>query len=272
MNIINKSTLVVCLLFLWVSASAQDSLRVIEVTVNKATSVTFPANILDGIKVSRDVLSQRPKGIDNVLVLTAKRSKFRETNLTVFTGDRKLYQFVIRYADQPSDFSVEADPSTNAASSTVQLSSEMTKAELEEYSQKIVASPVKFPRRVTNKFGMRLALKGIYIEQNVMFYHFQINNATNIPYHPEMLRLFVKDKKQSKRTASQEIQQKPIYKYGNPSVINGKSSIDLVFAVPKFTIPDAKLLHIEVMEQNGGRHLTLKIKNKLVVKAARIAP
>lgn len=86
-----------------------------------------------------------------------------------------------------------------------------------------------------------------------------------------MLRLFIKDKKQSKRTASQEVQQKPVYKHGDASVINGNSTVDIVFVVPKFTIPDAKLLHIEVMEHNGGRHLTLKIKNKLVVKARTVA-
>lgn len=258
-----------CFLF-DVSAFAQDNTNVIEVAVNKATSVTFPAEIIDGIKVSRDVLTQRPKGIDNVLLLTAKRTKFKETNLTVFTGDRRLYQFVVRYAEQPQDFTVDAIQSNQATPATVQLASEMTKAELQRCSEKILASPVSFPQRSADKFGMTLTIRGIYIEGNVMFYHLQIANATNIPYHPEMLRLFVKDKKQSKRTASQEVQMKPVYQYGDLKVINGTSSQDIVFAVHKFTIPDAKLLNIELMEHNGGRHLKLTIKNKLIVKAQRI--
>lgn len=271
MNIIHKTIFTITLLASCMSSFAQDTTRVVEITVNKATSITFPANVLDGIKVSRDVLSQRPKGIDNVLLLTAKRPKFRETNLTVFTGNRKLYQFIIRYSDQPSEFNVEVKESGQPSASSLQLSSELTKADLQQYSEEIIASPVKFPKRSTSKFGMMLTLRGIYIERNIMFYHLQVSNATNIAYHPEMLRLFIKDKKQSKRTASQELQQKPVYKHGDTSVINGKSTIDIVFAVPKFTIPDAKLLHIEVMEHNGGRHLSLRIKNKLVVKAMRIA-
>lgn len=270
MKFIHKTILIASFLFWCSTTFAQDSIRVVEVTVNKATSITFPANILDGIKVSRDVLSQRPKGIDNVLLLTAKRPQFRETNLTVFTGDRKLYQFVLRYADQPADFMIEVGKAISTQA-MLQLSSEMTKAELEECSRKVIASPAGFPKRSSSKFGMRLTLEGIYIERNVMFFHLRINNATNIAYHPQMLRLFIKDKKQSKRTASQEIQQKPINKYGTADVINGNESVDVVFAVPKFTIPDAKVLNIELMERNGGRHLRLKIKNGLIVKARKIS-
>ena len=171
MNIIHKTIFTITLLASCMSSFAQDTTRVVEITVNKATSITFPANVLDGIKVSRDVLSQRPKGIDNVLLLTAKRPKFRETNLTVFTGNRRLYQFIIRYSDQPSEFNVEVKESGQPSASSLQLSSELTKTDLQEYSERIVSSPLKFPKRSTSKFGMTLTLRGIYIEHNVMFYH-----------------------------------------------------------------------------------------------------
>jgi hypothetical protein len=40
-----------------------------------------------------------------------------------------------------------------------------------------------------------------------------------------------------------------------------------VIIVPKFTIPDKKEFLIELFEKNGGRHLTLQIKNKHLLKA-----
>ena len=41
----------------------------------------------------------------------------------------------------------------------------------------------------------------------------------------------------------------------------------VVVAVEKFTIPDAKLLRVQIMEKNGGRHLKLKVTNSKIVKA-----
>lgn len=276
MTISIKNALTCLLVVLTTSVFAQVSTidhtaNPIEVTVNKATSITFSSNIIDGIKVSREIMSQKVNGVNNVLLLTARHAKFRETNLTVITGDRKLHHFTIRYADRPADFTISADEGNDAVAPPLQLTSDMTETELQQASEKIIAAPQKFHKKTTAKFGMRLTLRGIYIEGNVMFYHMEIENTSNIPYHPEMLRLFVKDKKQSKRTASQEVSQTPIYKYGNGQVIAGRSRVDLVYALPKFTIPDAKLLNIELMEHHGGRNLLLKIKNRLIVKALTIS-
>jgi hypothetical protein len=49
--------------------------------------------------------------------------------------------------------------------------------------------------------------------------------------------------------------------------IKGQSEIDLVYALKKFTIPDAKHLAIELFEENGGRNLELLIKNRMIVNA-----
>ncbi len=44
----------------------------------------------------------------------------------------------------------------------------------------------------------------------------------------------------------------------------------IVVALPKFTIPDAKYLAIQIMEKNGGRNLKLKIGNKKILKAIKL--
>ena len=36
--------------------------------------------------------------------------------------------------------------------------------------------------------------------------------------------------------------------------IAGRSTVRMVCALPKFTIPDDKLLMVELYEKNGGRH------------------
>jgi len=249
--------------------SIDDNTKIIDITVNKTTSIVFASNIVDGDKGSREVLVRRAKGVNNILQLKASRPRFPETNLTVITADGKLHHFFVRYADHPSDFTFEADNQTNDAL-PLNFQSELTDEEMSRYSESIVASGSDKSLKHDAKFDMGLSLRSISIAGNIMFYHIRISNKSNIAYHPDVLRFFIKDKKKAKRTASQEIAEQPIYVHGSSKVINGKSTVDLVYAIPKFTIPDAKLLNIELMEHHGGRHLKLEIKNKLIVKAKAV--
>ena len=43
--------------------------------------------------------------------------------------------------------------------------------------------------------------------------------------------------------------------------IAGKSTVRTVYALPKFTIPDDKLLLVELYEKNGGRHQVIRVEN-----------
>lgn len=40
-----------------------------------------------------------------------------------------------------------------------------------------------------------------------------------------------------------------------------------VYALPKFTIPDDKLLVVELYEKNGGRHQVIRVENADIVNA-----
>jgi hypothetical protein len=41
----------------------------------------------------------------------------------------------------------------------------------------------------------------------------------------------------------------------------------VIYALQKFTIPNAKALDIELFEKDGGRNLKVRIENKEIVKA-----
>ena len=53
-------------------------------------------------------------------------------------------------------------------------------------------------------------------------------------------------------------------------VTEGKSDVRTVYAVPQFTIPDDKLLVIELFEKDGGRHQTIRVENADLVAARQI--
>ena len=82
-----------------------------------------------------------------------------------------------------------------------------------------------------------------------------------------MIRFFIHDKKESKRSATQATELTPLFIAGNSSIVNAHAKNVCVFAFEKFTIPDAKYLTCEVKEKNGGRNLSIKISNKHILHA-----
>lgn len=248
-------------------------LQPVEITFNKTSSIVFPASITSVDRGSRDVLVQKAKGVNNVLQLKAGRINFNETNLTVITADGKLHHFLVQYADHPKVFTVSlhATSPSNTIDTPLLFQTEVTTAAMNVIAENILMLPKRLPIKRTAHYGMRVFLKGIYIQDNVMYYHLTIANNSNIPFHTEMLSLYTRDKQKVKRTATQEVAEVPLYVYGNTGEVKGKASQDVVIALSEFTIPEAKLLVIELMEKKGGRHLALNVRNRTIVKA-RPAP
>ena len=249
------------------SQSAIDTLN-LEVTFNKTSSVIFPAVIKSVDRGSRDILAQKAKGVGNVLQLKAGRENFPETNLTVITGDGVLHQLTVNYSGEPSNLTIDVRKTGEPTGSTPLIfQTEMTETDLENYSSSIVNAKRSIRGVSENNYKINLALLGVYIKDDVMFYRFRIKNQSNINYDVDFLKFYIRDKAKMKRTASQEVELKPLYTYGNDKVIKGKSETEIVYALEKFTIPESKLLSVEMFERNGGRHFNLGIKNKTIVNA-----
>jgi hypothetical protein len=63
------------------------------------------------------------------------------------------------------------------------------------------------------------------------------------------------------------VEQQPILIHGNSRVIRGVSEQVVVVTLKKFTIPDKKYLALQLMEAGGGRHLSLTVPNRQILKA-----
>ena len=86
-------------------------------------------------------------------------------------------------------------------------------------------------------------------------------------FDTDFIRFKIVDKKVAKRTAIQETVIDPVRSYNEILVIGGKNTVRTVYTVPQFTIPDDKVLVIELVEKNGGRHQTIRVKNSDIVAA-----
>jgi conjugative transposon TraN protein len=245
----------------------------LEVAFNKTTNLVFPAPIASIDRGSEDIIVEKAVGVENILRVKADVKVFEETNLSVITNDGKLYSFLVNYNQSPSYLNVNitgvAQTNSPASRQTEGIipSVVMTEQDLRTYCENAISQEVNIHRVKDKASKMSLALTGFYVKENVMFCRLGIKNDSQINYDIEQFRLYIRDKKQSNRTATQEIEILPLYILGDVSGIKGSVKKNLVIAVPKFTIPDSKYMVIEIMERNGGRHLGLRVKNRHVVKA-----
>ncbi len=250
----NRINTILLLLLLSNALIAQESSippRQLLISFNKTVSLVFPQIIASVDRGTRDVLVQKVTGMENVLKVKAARQNFSETNMTVITADGKLYSFVVDYTADPSILNIQFN-------------------NLPSIFEKIAAKKRSVSGPKDSKYDILLRLSGLYIEKNIIYYQLELQNRSNISYDIDMLRFFIRDKKQSKRTASQELEQIPLYVFGNTGSIEGQSKMIVVVALPKFTIPDKKLLYIQLTEKNGGRNLQLKIRNRNIIHAKEI--
>jgi conjugative transposon TraN protein len=239
----------------------------LKITTNKTTNLIFPYAIKSVDRGSADVLAQKAKGVENILLVKAGRQNFSETNLSVITADGKLYSFILDYVNNPTaiNISFAADTlNTDVPSSLKPLYNEASmRIDVER-----ILKQKKSVRGIRDyRYEVRFSLNGIYIKNDVIFFMVQIANNSNINYDVDMLRFFIRDATKAKRTATQEIEVEPRYVYGDTSTIKGDTKNTIVFALPKFTIPDRKLLSIQLMEKNGGRNLQLSVPNRTILKA-----
>ena len=246
----------------------------LKVSTNKTSNLIFPLGIKSVDIGSADLKAQKANGVENVLQLKAAKENFDETNLTVITSDGKFYSFLINYSVNPEILNLKFENSLNNYTtpySTNFKSLKSNDAKIEIDAKKILEQK-RFLYGVKDKSnGMRLLLSGIYIDNDVLYLQLNADNKTNIDYDFESLNFSIKDIKQTKQTAVQEIQQTPLLLYNHPGFVKGRTDLSFVVALEKFTIPDKKMLVIQLMEKNGGRNLSLKIKNNTLVKAKTIA-
>ena len=241
-----------------------DSLAI---AYSKTTNIVFPNSILSVDRGSSDVLVQKAKGVENILQVKAAQYDFTETNLTVVTADGQLYSFVLNYDEKKPLLNLVVRQKTSISEylGSTEIENE---AVLKSYAEMAFYEKKKLRNVKDIRYDMKLQLNGLFIHENVLYYRIKIVNTSNVGYDISQLRFFIRDQKKSKRTASQEIEINPLYIYNNTEIVEGKSEVCLVFSLPKFTIPDKKYLAIQLMEEQGGRHLELQLKNKKLMQLA----
>lgn len=239
-------------LILFISAFAQAQ-QPLYVSTDKTIALIFPFPIRYVDRGTKDVIVQPVKENEKILLVKAAVKQFCETNLSVVTDDGHVYSFLVNYVARPDSLVIELP--------------KFTRAGIETYAKSIADNKGIVRGIADRNWGVEVSVTGIYIKESVLYFQLLLSNHSSINYDIDVLRFFIRDQKKGKRTALQENELLPLYVAGNPQQVKSYSFSVIVVALEKFTIPDAKFLGVQIMEQNGGRHLQLKVGNAKIVKA-----
>jgi hypothetical protein len=243
--------------------------RSLPVTGRKMTNVIFPVEIAAGVRVSRDVLVEKVKGVENVIELKALKRDFVPTNLAVYGKDGRLYSFVLHYVEDTSvlDYRVVRDGDSGVM--RVRLTGWPVDPEQLRLDGRKLAGRGSVLHRTVFADGLRLQLKGVYMLDSLLWLAIELEDRSAIEFTPGALRIYTEDKKKVKRTATQELDADPVW--SEPlGKIGGFDRQATAVAFRPFVVGRGKRLVIEVGDETGGRQVVLKVKGKVLLKARRL--
>lgn len=258
--------------------------RSIEVGFTKTVHILFPAPVTYIDIGSMAIIAGKADGAENVVrVKAAVRDFAEETNLTVITEDGGFYTFDARYAENPATSTIEIaaaeSPATQPASTSEPARADEGRVLLREVGRerpatiKRVLSDIYRQNRVdikgihTRKYGVEVEVRGIYVHNDVIYLHVQIANNTNISFEVDYRRFVIADRKAAKRTAQQQRVIEPLRVCNDPSIVREHQRQRIVFALPKLTLEEDKMLLLEIAEKDGARHQHLEISSKELLGA-----
>ena len=255
----------------------------LEVTFDKTVHVIFPSAVKYIDLGSANLIAGKAEAAENVVRIKASVKGFEnETNFSVITDEGSFYSFNVKYVNEPQKLNIEMQdfihdgatvnrPNNSMDIYLSQLGNESPK-EVNMAMKSIYKNNKKEIKNIESKrFGVQFLLKGIYIQNDLLYFHTEVKNSSNVSFDVDFIRWKIIDKKVAKRTAIQETVIQPVRAFHFATKIQGKSTERTVFAMNKFTIPDDKKLVVELFEKNGGRHQSFVIGNDDIIQAETIS-
>ena len=243
--------------------------RSLPVTGRKMTNVIFPVEIAAGVRVSRDVLVGKVKGVENVIELKALKRDFSPTNLAVYGKDGRLYSFVLHYVEDTSvlDYRVVRDGDSGVT--RVRLTGWPVDPEQLRLDGRKLAGRESVLHWKAFADGLRLQLKGVYMLDSLLWLAIDLQDRTAIGFTPGSLRIYIEDKKKVKRTATQDVDADPVW--SEPlGKVGGFDRQATAVSFRPFVVGRGKRLVIAVGDETGNRQVVLKVKGKVLLKARRL--
>lgn len=206
------------------------------------------------------IMAEIVKEHPNLLRVKALKEFEGESTLS-FVSEGKLYSLTLSYGEGgKNSWLLEEFTSLPA---DLLITKSLSKSELEKVCMKLLGQKKQGVGAKISKHGLQLQLKNIAFKKDLIFVQMELKNTSKMEIELEGFQWWMKDKKELKASNHQEYQIHPRYRYFELKSIPGKSVRKEIFVLPRFRIPEKKILQIQVLEKalgNTGRKINLELK------------
>jgi len=229
--------------------------------------LVFP-NSVKYIDYGADWIEAKPiDNIQNIVKVETFEENQKPTNISVVDETNRFYTFDIKYNPKETNFNILVGQPEQVAL--------LAKEDLTDNSKETILVDIKKHGRNIYNLGVKkssilFAIQNIFIKDNKLIFRFNFKNTSNVKYDIDYMKFYVVDKKQTKESALQELEYKPIFLDNYKTTIEGKTENTYSVCFEKFTIPDKKNFIIEINERMGGRHIYFKIDNRPIENAQEL--
>ena len=211
--------------------------------------VDISTDTIVGNQVNDNIVRLKPKGV---------MRDYEQAGIVTVIGERHIAQYKLvyrtcmtggctRYTIPYCDMQEYQNPDV-----------QMSVGEMSRYAIRIFNAKRSVENIHSKKDKMKAWVNHICSAGDYFFIDFSLENKTKIPYDISEIRVKMEDKKQKKATNYQSIELTPEYMLHNQK--HFKKRYRNVLVIKKLTFPEAKVLKIEVSEnQISGRVIELNI-------------
>ena len=252
--------------------TVQNTSNVLKISDTKTSHLVCPDKVNyvqagDYSLVQAEVVPE----LSNLVRIKATQPFEKPTSLSVVCADH-IYSFELTYGnDAPITYSIECFESQKAMTFSGKMMPDYVLKDL--CDQVLDKHSHKFHKRKIEKDGIKMRLNSIHLNNDALFFELQVTNKTNMAYDVESFNFWITDMKKAKATNVQEYQVFPQYQQNKVQRIPGDVTVREVFVIEKMTIPDQRILKIEMNEKalgNTGRKLSFNLKNKDILKVRKL--
>ncbi len=240
----------------------------------KTTHFVCREKVTDIVTGLDSIIADYADGIENIVRCKASADSFPETTLSLVTRDGGIYPYEVFYDRTPHTVNYRVGGEAGKEDKAVFTDRFFNETELERLGGKVMKEGV-----VTNTVGafsqdIIFSMSSLHIKDDILMFRFDLENDSRIDYEPDFLKMYITDRRRGKKKALQEDEIKPAYVYqpskDGDNVIHGRETRSYVLFFHRFTIPSGRVLHVEVFERNGGRHVGFTVSNKDILRARLI--
>lgn len=251
-------------------ANAQQTYEELEqLTVNEqVTTVITASEPIRFVDISTDMVAG-DQPINNTVRLKPKEAGHEDgavLAIVTIVTERYRTQYALVYTTRMKEAVTDKEVLMSERTAYRNPAVSMSTEDMYMFARKVWSSPARF-RNVSNKRNrLTMRLNNIYAVGEYFFIDFSIDNATDVRFDIDEIRVKLADKKVHKATNSQVIELKPeLVLEQSKSFMHGYRN---VIVIRKLTFPNDKVLSVELSEkQISGRTISVNIDYEDVLSA-----